>query len=60
MNANETYIHVAFKQNDSPANQFIQMNNPFFNFVIGFSLLINLSRISNFYYHETSNPPRYL
>ena len=48
MNANETYIHVAFKQNDSPADQFIQMSNPFFNFMIGFSLINQFIQNFNF------------
>ena len=58
MNANETYIHfkqmihknkrnihVVFELTNSPTYQFIQIKNTFFNFVIGFSPLINLSKI---------------
>ena len=43
----ERNIHVVFKQTNSPTYQFIQIKSTFFNFVIGFSPLINLSKILN-------------
>ena len=73
MNANETYIHfkqmihknkrnihVVFELTNSPTYQFIQIKNTFFNFVIGFSPLINLSKIKKktFYYYNTSKPTK--
>ena len=42
---NKRNIHVVFELTNSPTYQFIQIKNTFFNFVIGFSPLINLSKI---------------
>ena len=38
-------IHAVYKHTNSPTYQFIQIKNTIFNFVIGFSPLINLSKI---------------
>ena len=69
MNANETYMQYSnklfkkkkhtcnIKHTKSPTYQFIQIKNTFFNFVIGFSPLINLSKIFfKNYYYNTSKP----
>ena len=56
-----THTHTLFKQTNSPTYQFIQIKNTFFNFVIGFSPLINLSKILILIIIIThQNPPRHL
>ena len=50
--------HTIFKQTNSSTYQFIQIKNTFFNFVIGFSPLINLSKILIFIIIITSKPTK--